>query len=54
MSEKVMVVLALCFGCLSVGAVVAGERCRLGSVEWQVCTVLAEPGVRLGPILRFW
>jgi hypothetical protein len=23
------------------------------SVDWQVCAVLTEPGVRLGPILRF-
>jgi len=54
MSEKVMVVMVVVLGCLSVGAVVAREECKLGSVEWQVCTVLTKPGVRLGSISRFW
>jgi hypothetical protein len=53
MSEKLLVAMAVVLGCLSVGAVLARQECKLGSVEWQVCTVLTKPGVRLGPILRF-
>lgn len=54
MSEKVMVCVAAVLICLSVGAVIAREECKLRSLDWQVCTVLAEPGVRLGALPRFW
>lgn len=52
--ERMMVMLAVVLVGISVGAVLAREKCNLGALDWQVCSVLKEPGVRLGAIPRFW
>jgi hypothetical protein len=43
---------ALC--ALLLGGIVARNACRSELVEWKVCTLLTEPGVKLGPLIRFW
>jgi hypothetical protein len=53
-SERAMIVLSIALGALLLGGIVARNACRSELVAWKVCTLLTEPGVKLGPLIRFW
>ena len=54
MGDRSMIAVAVFICLLFVGALIARQECRSGSVEWHLCARLTEPGVQVSPILRFW
>ena len=50
MGKNATVAIAIVLCVLVVIAVIAREKCRLGSLDWQVCSWLQTPDVHIGPI----
>ena len=46
MADRSIIVVAVIFCFLFVGALIARQECSSGSVEWHLCAWLTEPGVR--------
>ena len=52
-SEILQIAMAMSLCLLLVGGIVARNKCRSGSLQWDACTWLKKSGVQLGPLLRF-
>ena len=50
MRENAIVAIAIILCVLVVGAIIAREKCRLGSLHWQACSWVQIGTVHIGPI----
>lgn len=53
MSERAILIASMSFCILLIGVLAGRESCRMGWIEREACAWLTQPGVYLGPLLRF-